>query len=151
MQILVWSVAIALYLISGSGIPLGTHIDTIIFSVASIWIYTVILLRMKQPQIFVNRTIPLKTVPVTSTKYGDNLLPESILDSLYENLLQNMEQNQLYLTPRLSLSELADQVGCSNHDLSQVINRKSSRNFHDFVNSYRLDHAKSLLLPAMVI
>ncbi|MCB0458382.1 MAG: AraC family transcriptional regulator, partial [Flavobacteriaceae bacterium] len=46
----------------------------------------------------------------------------------------------------LRLVNLADALGFSTHLLSKVINKKSGKNFNQFVNDYRLNEAKRLLI-----
>lgn len=147
IQTSVWTCAILVYLVAGSGLSLGVHMDSIILSVGSLWLYMVIVLRIKQPQIFVNE----KVVPVASTsesKYEKSALPESVLEELNQKLAHSMEEEQLFLIPRLSLDELAAKVDCSKHELSQLINRVHGKNFYEYVNSFRIEYAKDLLLSS---
>jgi len=43
------------------------------------------------------------------------------------------------------LERFADIVGLAPREVSTVINRKFRQNFHEFINGYRLNHAKQLL------
>jgi AraC-like DNA-binding protein len=52
----------------------------------------------------------------------------------------------VYLKPDLTLPVLAEEVGCSVNHLSQVINSGFEMSFFDYVNNYRVRHAKELLL-----
>ena len=49
-----------------------------------------------------------------------------------------MSDNKPYLEPKLTLSQLAELLGTSPNNLSQVINQCEGKNFYDFVNSYRI-------------
>jgi AraC-like DNA-binding protein len=57
-----------------------------------------------------------------------------------------MESEKAYLRSDLTLPALADEVGCSVNHLSQVINSGFEMSFFDYVNNYRVRHAKELLL-----
>lgn len=57
-----------------------------------------------------------------------------------------MKETQIYRRPKLNLKELASGMGLTERHLSQVINDVNSQNFYDFINSYRVDHAKRLLM-----
>lgn len=57
-----------------------------------------------------------------------------------------MELEKPYLEPQLTLPELATQMQISLHLLSKVINDGYDKNFHDFINSYRIDEFKTLIL-----
>ena len=55
------------------------------------------------------------------------------------------ERDHVYLNPRLRLTELAALLGTNRTYLSQYINQCCDTTFYDFVNDYRIHHAKLLL------
>ena len=57
-----------------------------------------------------------------------------------------MRDEQAYLDYDLQLTQLATAIGGSTKELSQAINQASGENFYDFVNNYRIEEAKSLLI-----
>lgn len=57
-----------------------------------------------------------------------------------------MKETQIYRRSGLTIKELASGIGLSERHLSQVINDVNGQNFYDFVNSYRVEHAKGLLM-----
>lgn len=63
-----------------------------------------------------------------------------------ERLLSYMDSNKPYLKSDLKISELADSLSIPYYQLSQLINDEFSVNFYDFVNKYRVEEAKKLLL-----
>jgi len=65
---------------------------------------------------------------------------------LKEKLLQYMETNKPYLKSDLKISELADSLSVPYYQLSQLINNEFAVNFYDFVNKYRVEEAKKLLI-----
>jgi len=56
-----------------------------------------------------------------------------------------INETQIYRKSGLSLKELASGIGVSERHLSQAINDQKGQNFFDFVNYYRVEHAKRLL------
>lgn len=56
------------------------------------------------------------------------------------------EKEQLYLTPRLKLSDVARRVGSNRTYLSRLFNQSNGLTFYDYVNSMRVKHAAELLL-----
>ncbi len=56
-----------------------------------------------------------------------------------------MNEHQLFLQSGLTLPRLAETVGCSVNHVSQVINAGFGVSFFDFINAYRIEHAKKLL------
>ncbi|MBN1407662.1 MAG: AraC family transcriptional regulator [Calditrichaceae bacterium] len=69
------------------------------------------------------------------------LSPEKAKSYLY-NLMNLMEAENLYTDSNLSLNQLADKLGVSAHNLSEVINTQRNQNFFDFINQYRIDRVK---------
>lgn len=63
-----------------------------------------------------------------------------------ERIRQGMEQQHLYLKPTLNIEEFAKQVGIHYREVSAVINKHFDTNFFEFVNSYRVNKAKQMLL-----
>lgn len=63
-----------------------------------------------------------------------------------ERLGAVMSERRPYLDPELSVSRLARQTGMSAKDLSAQINQRHGVHFFDFVNRYRVEHAKALLV-----
>jgi AraC-like DNA-binding protein len=56
-----------------------------------------------------------------------------------------MEQNKPYLDAKLSIKQLAQQIGIQEKELSILINHHMDKHFFDFVNEYRIDKAKRIL------
>lgn len=62
-----------------------------------------------------------------------------------ERMYLLFEKEHVYLNPRLHLSELAMLLGTNRTYLSQYFNQNCESTFYDFVNDYRIHHAKLLL------
>lgn len=62
-----------------------------------------------------------------------------------ERMYLLFENEHVYLNPRLRLSELAMLLGTNRTYLSQYFNQNCESTFYDFVNDYRIHHAKLLL------
>lgn len=69
------------------------------------------------------------------------LQPE--LGDMVKNLF---EKEQLYLNPRLKLSDVARKVGSNRTYLSRYFNQANGLTFYDFVNNMRIKHAEELLI-----
>ena len=65
---------------------------------------------------------------------------------LISKLKQFMETNKPYLDQELSLSSLSKGIGLNRNQLSQLINEGIGENFYDFVNKYRVDEVKRLMV-----
>ena len=57
-----------------------------------------------------------------------------------------MDSNKPYLKSDLKISELADSLTVPYYQLSQLINDEFLVNFYDFINKYRVEEAKKLLI-----
>ncbi len=53
-------------------------------------------------------------------------------------LKRKMEIHLYYQDPELSVSSLAEELGMPPHELSRIINTALKKNFHDFINEYRV-------------
>lgn len=62
-----------------------------------------------------------------------------------ERMYLLFEKEHVYLNSRLRLSELAMLLGTNRTYLSQYFNQNCESTFYDFVNDYRIHHAKLLL------
>lgn len=71
----------------------------------------------------------------------DKIKPEMI-----EQLARYMETEKPYLTPALTLEKLASQLRLQPRLLSNIINRHFDCNFFEFINSYRVEEAKRMLV-----
>ena len=87
------------------------------------------------------------------TKYAGSPIDTELSASLMGDLLRVMETDRPYLRNDLNLAALSDMVGASPYHMSQVINQQSGKNFYDFINGYRVNHAAKLLLldPSVTI
>lgn len=61
-------------------------------------------------------------------------------------LMRAMQEEELYLDCELTLPDLARETGLTPHQVSQVINGQMNQNFFSFVNNYRIQLAKKLLV-----
>ncbi|SKC81876.1 Helix-turn-helix domain-containing protein [Ohtaekwangia koreensis] len=66
--------------------------------------------------------------------------------ALIEKLQQYMKNEKPFLDPELSLSTLAKAMGLNRNQLSQLINNGLGENFYDFINKYRVEEVKRLMV-----
>jgi len=81
-----------------------------------------------------------------SPKYIKSGLHKNDIDVYYSSLIQLMDSEKLFLDSRLSIKTVAEKLKISVNHLSQVINQQSGKNFFKFINEYRVEEAKKLLL-----
>ncbi|MFK7811322.1 MAG: helix-turn-helix domain-containing protein [Maribacter sp.] len=66
--------------------------------------------------------------------------------SLFQQINELVVEQQLYLKSDISLDSLSKLVEKTTQKTSEVINQYAKRNFNDFINYYRIQHAKKMLL-----
>lgn len=76
-----------------------------------------------------------------STKEG-----ETQLFDLYRRIVGQMELEQWYLDPQLGLQDVATKMGSNQTYISQAINTYSGTNVAGFVNRFRINEARRILL-----
>ncbi len=83
-----------------------------------------------------------------SKKYKNSALSHTAGISILSSLKNYMDDAKPYLDSELKLSILAHQLGFSSNHLSQVINEYEQKNFSDFINEYRIEEAKKLIVES---
>lgn len=83
-------------------------------------------------------------------KYQKSSLTDEQAMQILERLSVIMENEKPFLETGLTLTGLAGLLSISPNHLSQVINDKLGRSFFEFVNEYRVEEAKRLLVSPLV-
>lgn len=78
-------------------------------------------------------------------KYETSALDDGTKKKVLEALVHFMDEEKPYLSPSLSLSDVAERTGISTHHISQVLNSSLKINFFDFVNKYRIQECEGML------
>ncbi len=81
-----------------------------------------------------------------NTKYRRSGLTEERADEIVNSLKILMIEKKPFTDSSLTLNKLAEMLGVTPHNLSEVINTKLQQNFFDFINQYRVDQVKKNLL-----
>jgi AraC-like DNA-binding protein len=145
-------------------------IDTILNSSMVIVIYSMAYFATRQPRIFTHRisyhasrSTPIGPNPETmasneiddsfeaeldneAEKYKKSALDSENSNRIRKRLIEMMKSEKPYLQSSLTLPDLAKRVSTSPNYLSQVINEQLQMNFFDFINSYRIEMAKELII-----
>ncbi len=72
-------------------------------------------------------------------------IPADVRMKYIEKIREELEVNELFLDSKLTLGSLAKKISISPHQLSYIINNEWKMNFNEFVNSYRINKAQTLL------
>jgi len=76
---------------------------------------------------------------------SEKALSESLIQTIYDNILSVLNQERVYLNSSLTSSELAKLLNTNRTYLSIVIHEKFNTNFYNLINSYRVEEAKKYL------
>lgn len=93
-----------------------------------------------------NPILQNESTPTQKSKYATSSLKDVEKEILTQRLTKSMENEKPYLNENLTLKELADKLETSPNNLSQIINEKFNKNFYEFINEYRINKVKSLLI-----
>jgi AraC-like DNA-binding protein len=76
---------------------------------------------------------------------GGQVMDENIPAKLKEDLVGLFEREKIYLDKDLKIWDVSGQLGTNRTYVSRVINKEFGQNFSNFVNGYRVTHAKTLI------
>lgn len=145
MRNLIWSIIILICMVlvmqlvrEDSSIPFIYSIYLVIIVYAFGYFF------LRQPEIFLDY---IERFPrQQNTKYEKSGLSKVKAESLKEKLIDLMENEKLFTDNELTAKTLADRLSITQHNLSQLINENFNQTFFDFVNFYRVEEAKKLLV-----
>lgn len=79
-------------------------------------------------------------------KEKEAAVPVEISPDAIARIRNAMEKQQLYLKQNLNIEDFARQVGIHFREVSSIINKEFNTNFFEFVNEYRVNRAKQMLV-----
>jgi AraC-like DNA-binding protein len=79
-------------------------------------------------------------------KYQNSPVDDTFKAQCFAEIQTLFISSKIYLDPLLTLDRLAKKMNVSERILSQVINECAGKNFNDFINHYRINEAKSLII-----
>jgi len=71
-------------------------------------------------------------------KQVNNAIPSNQLAAYKKQLNRFMEEEKLYLEPKLSVNDLSNKMEISRHSLSQLLNDHLEISFYDYINRHRI-------------
>lgn len=83
---------------------------------------------------------------IQKQKYEHSNLQAAEKEKYLTILKDSMSKDKSYQSPELTLAQFAEKVNIPSYYVSQVINEKLNCNFFDFVNGYRVEAAKAMLI-----
>ncbi len=90
-----------------------------------------------------NRVIKTEIV---KSRYEKSKIKYLDIESILSNLHDIMENQKAFASEDITIKIIADELGITVHQLSEILNEKIKKNFNSFINDYRIDEAKKLLI-----
>ncbi|QBG36987.1 helix-turn-helix domain-containing protein [Litorilituus sediminis] len=91
-------------------------------------------------------TIKSKAVEQQTKKYANKEISANEAEQKLQQLDAMMQEQQLFKNANLTLPMLAKRLGVSVPYLSQLLNDNVKSSFADYINSFRIEEAKNLLI-----
>jgi len=156
LRYIIWSAAVIGFAELGLGImklkknfDLPFESEKIIFAAVSVWILALGYYGLKQIPVFTSFSQKETPIPIdentnksTAPRYEKTRVKEEEAVKQEEKLIEYMQSEKPFLRTKLSINDLAEDLGIPSHHLSQVINERLNQNFFDFINSYRIEELK---------
>lgn len=145
---IIWGIVAITYVVDAIS-EKDIQMDHVIYIAASVLIYSIGYLSLRQPQIFDRVTHKSEAKPSIkngeAASYQKSGLTDAEAQNHLKNLLEMMEADKPYLNSDLTLRELAGKLSMSTHNLSEILNTRINQNFYDFINRYRVEEVKRRL------
>lgn len=85
-----------------------------------------------------------KKLSVTAHEKNEAPLPTMETHTI-EKIVRCMEEDKLFLNPRLNIERMAEHINVPYREVSALINKHFQVNFNEYINLYRINEAKRLL------
>lgn len=79
-------------------------------------------------------------------KYAKSKIDNLDVNGIIQSLQNKMEFEKVFTDEDLKLSALAEELGIQSHQLSQIVNEKLGKSFPVYINEWRIQEAKAMLL-----
>jgi len=121
------------------------------FSVITFHVFFVGIMGLKQREVYVKPDVSIKFKKEEKNDYEEQHkkhagVSEDMKQTIALQIREAMEVKQIYLNQELSLYDLANELNVNKNYLSHIINDSFEMNFFNYINTYRIEHAKKMLL-----
>ncbi len=140
-QIVIWSVAFVVEVMKRDPREIN-----VVWLLVSAFMYMVGYFGISQPEIFTVRVEEGESTAEAGRKYGKSALSAEQSQQILKRLESLMMTGKPHLNSGLTLPLLSKQLSVPTYHLSQVINQQLGKNFFEYINQYRVEEAKRLLV-----
>ena len=117
-------------------------VDLLIPASLSMFVYAMAYIGLRKPEMLTGMDAP----PPATRRYEKSTLTVERADTYLQRLLDLMTREKPYMDGELTLQKLSKALAISPHHLSQTINEQLNQSFIDFINAYRIEEAKRMLV-----
>jgi len=82
----------------------------------------------------------------SDTPYKHSLLNDEDKEKIKKSILRYFEKKEVYLNPDLNMDLLSEALKIPKYQLTEVLNTTIGKNFFQFVNAYRVEEVKKMLV-----
>lgn len=111
---------------------------------ANIFICSVYIVSRRHPSY--NRMLKIE---IEKAAYSHSYIKGIDIESVVNSLYRLMHEDKAFADEDLTLKKLADELGVTTHQLSQILNEKIKKNFSTFINEFRIAESKTLLIEEL--
>lgn len=111
-------------------------VGTITFSVVFYGLLIFLLFKSNRENVF-------KDIP---EKYASKKIDDTDASQLISELKTVMDKHQFHKNTNIKLKDISKELQISSHQLSQLLNDNLGKSFAQFINEYRIEEAKQLLI-----
>lgn len=79
-------------------------------------------------------------------RYGQSKIDSLNVEEIIHRLEFLMKEEKAFSDEDISLPSLSEELGVSVHQLSQILNEKLGKSFYQYINEYRIEEAKKMIL-----
>lgn len=163
LSLFAWVIGIVGIHLAYFNIDVNVDLFIFVYLILVVIIYIISFSALKSPEIYKLNENQIKFVFLNNKTSGNGnqgnhdeivdsrdktgqLLEDPFIEEVNKKLVDYIDVEKPYLNPELSLQELADKIDVKRHYLSSVINQKHNKNFYEFINEYRIEEVKGMLI-----
>jgi len=121
--------------------------QSFLFKILLFVIFSILILAFFLHKYYIKRKIKQQREKL---KYSTSSIDKKEVETIDLKLQKELKNSEIFLESDLTLHKLANSINVKPNYLSQVINQIYNKNFNEFINSYRLEYAKKLLIESVL-
>ncbi len=109
--------------------------------IANIMMCSVYIVSRRHPSY--NRMLKIE---ISKAGYAYSYIKGIDIESVVDNLNRLMVEEKAFADEDITLKKLSDELGVTTHQLSQILNERIKKNFSTYINEFRINESRHLLV-----